>query len=197
MRQEWGRWLERGRQEWASNPRLRLGTWLIAGILGFYLLLVLRDWQQALQQRHVERSEYLQKMRSLAGQDEWIERAETAARIRKALEAEIPDAATLGLAQAGVQTWVRDMSAVYGTALRVQTEGGEAVPGRPDLWRVPVVLSGSMDPQKVTQLIQQIEKHGSLTVIEQSVILNRENQTFSLTAVSFFRIQQASADASR
>ncbi|MBW3551499.1 MAG: hypothetical protein KY442_12070 [Proteobacteria bacterium] len=60
MKPQWRGWLDQARQEWARNPRLQLGVWVIAATLGLYLLLVLHDWRQALQQRHVERSEYLQ-----------------------------------------------------------------------------------------------------------------------------------------
>lgn len=197
MKPQWRGWLDQARQEWARNPRLQLGVWVIAATLGLYLLLVLHDWRQALQQRHVERSEYLQKMRSLVGQDEWVERAEQAAQIRRSLEAEIPGADSLGLAQAGVQTWVRDMATAAGGTIQVQTQPPRPVPGRDDLWRVPVVLSGALDARSVVQMISQIEKRGSLTVVEQALILNRENRTFSLTVVAYFDIEQEQADAAR
>lgn len=187
--------LDQARREWAGNRRLRIGGVAIAAILAFYLLLVLRDWQAALQLQYQARSEHLQKMQALAGQDVWITRAQAAQVLRKALEAEIPEGATLGLAQAGIQTWMRDLTNAFGGSLQVQNQAPQQVEGQPGVWRVPVVLSGAAEPRRVMQLIGQIESRKSLTVIDQSTLLNRENQTFSLTVVSLFRIKEAPANA--
>lgn len=188
-------WLEQARREWAGNRRLRIGAVAIAAILAFYLLLVLRDWQSALQLHYAQRSEQLQKMQALAGQEVWIARAQAAQALRKGLEAEIPEVATLGLAQAGVQTWMRDLNAAFGGALQVQNQAPQQVDGQPGVWRVPVTISGPGDPMRVMQLIGQVESRKSLTVIDQATLLNRENQTFSLTVVSLFRIKEAPAHA--
>ena len=185
----------RARLELAQNKRLRLGLFAIAGILAFYSFLVLTDLRSSLHEQYVERREYLRKIRALAGQDQWIERAEQISRVRKALEAEIPSFASPGLAQASAQTWVRDMAAVHGTAVRVQTQLPEAVEGTPGLWRIPMMISGSLPPRPVLNLIQNIEKRTSLAVIEESLILNRQNQTFQLTVVSYVRVAGGAADA--
>lgn len=183
------------RSEWANNPRLRLGVAVIAAVLAVYLLLVLRDWRAGLQEQFAARSEHLQKMQSLAGQDEWIARAQDARKLRQALDAQIPEVATVGLAQAGIQTWVRSLGGAFGDGLQIQTQAPQAVEGQPGLWRVPVVLSGSAEPHIVMQLVQQIEDRKSLAVIEQATVLNRANKTFSLTVVSLFRIPEAPANA--
>lgn len=183
------------RSEWANNPRLRLGVAVIAAVLAVYLLLVLRDWRAGLQEQYAARSEHLQKMQSLAGQDEWIARAQDARKLRQALDAQIPEVATVGLAQAGIQTWVRSLGSAFGDGLQIQSQAPQPVEGQPGLWRVPVVLSGSAEPPLVIQLVQQIEDRKSLAVIEQATVLNRANKTFSLTIVSLFRIPQAPANA--
>ena len=187
--------VEQARREWSGSRRLRIGGIAIAAILAFYLLLVLRDWQSALQVQYADRTEHLQKMQALAGQEVWIARAQSAQALRRGLEAEIPDAATLGLAQAGIQTWVRDLNAGFGGTLQVQNQAPQQVDGQPGIWRVPVVISGPGDPARVMQLVGQIEGRKSLTVIDQATVLNRENQTFSLTVVSLFRIKEAPAHA--
>lgn len=185
------------RQELARNPRLRLGLVVIAAILAFYSALLLVDWRADLHEQYVERRQYLRKLREMASQDEWPARAEAAARVRKALEAEIPEVASPGLAQAGAQSWARDMAAVHGGAMQVQTQAPQAVEEQPGLLRVPIVISGALPPRAVLNIIQQIEKHGSLAVIEQAMLLNRENQTFQLTVVSYVRVTGAGADAAR
>lgn len=187
--------LEQARREWAGNRRLRLGGIAIAAILAFYLLLVLRDWQAALQVQYADRTEHLQKMQALAGQEVWIGRAQEAQSLRKGLEAEIPEIDTLGLAQAGLQTWMRDLNGTFGGTLQIQNQASQQVEGQPGVWRVPVVLSGPGEPRRVIQLIGQIEGRKSLTVIDAATMLNRDNHTFSLTVVSLFRIKEAPANA--
>ena len=182
------------RREWAGNRRLRMGVAAIGAILALYVFLVLQDWRAALAGEYADRTEHLYKMKSLAGQDEWLGRAQAARAIRDRLEAEIPEVATVGLAQAGVQGWIRDAAAAFGDDVRVQTQA----PAESDIagvWRIPVVITGSADPVRVIQLIRRIEGRPTLSVIEEALVVNRENRTFSLTVVSFFRITEAPADA--
>lgn len=187
----------RARIEFGQNQRLRIGVLVIAAILAFYSFLVLSDWRASLHEQYVERRQYLRKLRTLAVQKEWPARAREMTRVRKALEAEIPVVASLGLAQAGVQTWVRNLAAVHGSAVRVQMQPPEAVEGAPGLWRIPTVISGSLPPRPIINLIQNIEKRSSLGVIEEALILNRQSVNFQLTVVSFVWVAGADADAPR
>ncbi len=185
------------RQELGRNPRLRLGVMVIGAILAFYSALVLLDWRAGLHERYVERRQHLRDLRDMASQDEWPARADAAARVRKALEAEIPAVASVGLAQAGAQTWARDLAAVHGGAVQVQAQETQVVEEQPGLLRVPIVISGALPPRAVLNMIQQIEKHGSLAVVEEAMLLNRENQTFQLTVVSYVRVAGDGVDAGR
>src|SRR5690606_9627591 len=114
--------LASARRELAANPRLRYGVLAIAAILVLYLFLVLQGWQSGLAERHATRSGYLAKMQALAGQEVWIQRAAAVARTRAALEAEIPEMATLGLAQASAQGWLRDAVSAFGQDVQVQAQ---------------------------------------------------------------------------
>ncbi|MDG6348856.1 hypothetical protein QAA18_08930 [Luteimonas sp. 8-5] len=186
--------LANARRELAANPRLRYGVLAIAAILVLYLFLVLQDWQSGLAERHASRSGYLAKMQALAGQEVWIQRAAAVARTRAALEAEIPEMATLGLAQASAQGWLRDAVVAFGQDVQVQAQT-PAQTSQGSIWRVPVVISGRLDPARYIQLLRQIESRPTLAVIEQATVVNRQNRTFSLTVVSYYRIKEAPADA--
>lgn len=186
--------LTQARKEFAENPRLRIGAWAIAAIVVFYLWLVLADWRAQMQKDYAAQSQQLQKIRSLAGQDEWLQRAEHARALRDALQAQIPEVATLGLAQASVQTMARNLAAASGNAIRVQAEAPTPVEGNEGLWRVPVVISGGLGAAQVLQLIRRIESERNLVTIEQAMILNRDNRTFSLTVVAFFRVKEAARE---
>lgn len=186
--------LTQARKEFADNPRLRIGAWAIVAIVVFYLWLVLADWRAQMQKEYATQSQQLQKIRSLAGQDEWLQRAERARALREALQAQIPEVATLGLAQASVQTLARNLAAASGNAIRIQAQAPTPVAGNEGLWRVPVVISGGLGAEQVLQLVRRIESERNLMAIEQAMILNRDNRTFSLTVVAFFRVKEAARE---
>lgn len=175
-------------RQFRSNPRLGIAAVLIAMLLAAYLLLALIDLRGRLASDYAERVAEMRSLRALARQPEWLERAQSAARLRKGLQAQIGHAATAGIAEAEVQAWARDRAAAVGGQVQIATQPPAEVEGNPGLWRVPVVLSGAADPAQVVQLMQAIESSSRLAVIEQSSVLNRENRTFSLTVVFFYRI---------
>lgn len=176
--------------EIASNRRLQIGLVVIAGILVLYAVLVLFDLRQAQETAYVERREQLQKMRELAGQDVWIGRAQAVARVRGGLAAEIPEFETVGVAQAQLTSWLRELAQSFGgSAVQIQSQAAQQVAGEPGVWRIPVVLSGDVGPSRALDLIQQVERRSVLTVIEQALLLNRENKAFSLTIVAYVRVR--------
>ena len=181
--------INRLRSEIAANRRLQLGLAVIAVILFAYLLSALFALRSAQEAEFVQHKRQLQKMQALAGQDAWIVRAQSAARMRRALDAEIPAAETIGVAQAQLMTWARDMARSFGgDAVQVQSQTPQRVEGMDALWRIPVVISGAAPPERVMEMIQQIERRSVLTVVDQAMLMNRENETYSLTVVSFAKI---------
>ena len=179
-----------------SNPRLQVGLLVVGAILVLYAVLVLLDLREAREQAYVQRAEQLHKMRALAGQDAWIGRAQAAARVRRALAAEIPAFETVGVAQAQLTSWAREVGQSFaGSTVQIQSQTAQQVAGEDGVWRVPVVLSGEAPPARVVDLIQQVERRSVLTVIEQAMVMNRENKTFSLTVVAYVRVGPGVADA--
>ena len=172
-----------------ANPRLRLAMIAVGALLAVYGVLALVDLRARVAASYASRVEYMRTLRSLAEQPEWLERAQAAARLRKGLEAQLGRAATTGIAQAEVQSWARERAAAVGGQTQINAQAPAEVEGQPGLWRIPVVLSGSAQPLQVVQLMQIIESAPRLAVIEQANLLNRENRTFSLTVVFFYRIE--------
>lgn len=183
------------RAEFQANARLRWGGLLIVAIVVFYLLLVLSDVRAEMQREYVQQVQRLDKITSLAGQDEWPQRAEQARELRAALQAQIPSVDTLGLAQASVQSLARDLIATSGKPLRVQGETATEVGRGSGIWRVPVVISGGMAPAAALQLIQRIESQPNLVVIEQAIVINRNAGVLTLTMAAFFRVQEATRES--
>lgn len=179
-----------------ANRRLQVGLGLIGGILVFYAVLVLFELRRDQEAGYVQRREQLQKMRKLAGQDVWIGRAKGAARVRRALAAEIPQLETVGVAQAQLTSWISEVAqSSGGSGVQIQSQTAQQVAGTPGLWRVPVVVSGSVPPARLMDLIRQVERRSVLTVIEQAMLVNRENKAYSLTVVAYVQVGGSSPNA--
>lgn len=171
-----------------ANPRLRFGVIAIAGILAVYVFLALVDWRASVADRYVEKRDQLWRMQAVAGEEYWAERAVAADAARTRLAAEIPSAKTTGLAQAAVQAQSRDLADSAGTNTRIQPEAPARVEGWDDIYRLPVVISGTFEPAALVQLVRRIESGSNLVTIESVAFMNRQSKTAALTLVFFYRI---------
>ena len=175
-------------QEWNANPRLRLGGYVIAALLAIYLVFVLNDWRKALHEQYQQRTLQLYKMAALSGQEHWLARAEQARTLRKALEAQIPSAASVGLAQAEVQTSVQDLLRAFGQGLSVETSPAAQLAERPGIWRLPVVLRGPLSATQLIEILRRIESGDRLVLVEQIAFDNQQRPNATLTTVAYYRI---------
>ena len=188
------------RDEVLGTPRLRWGVIAIVAILFVYQLLVLSDWRQDLQRQYQQRTTELYKMASLAGQGQWIGRASEAKAMRQALEAEIPAASSIGIAQAEVQDSVRAIMKAFGQGLSVNTQAAAQVAGRPGLWRIPVAVNGMIQPRLLLEILRRVEGSPKLVTVEQfSFALQQNRPVVSMTLVSYYRIgaKKEAGDAAR
>ncbi len=177
------------RIEWAGNPRLRIGAFLILAILVLYLVMVLSDWRAALHEEYQQRTLQLYKMEALAGKNEWLQRAENVQALDKALRSEIPKAATIGLAQAEVQTWMRQIMQAFGPRMSSESHAPVPVVGEPGLWRIPITIRGVISVQQLQEILRRIESADRLTVIDNmTVSMIREVPNVSLTAAAYYRV---------
>ena len=185
------------RQQLRDNPRLRLGAWAIAAILAFYGWLLLGDAIDALRQDVNAEQNRLAKMRALAGQDIWRERAQQAAALKTSLLTELPEAQTPGLAQAELQTRLRTLLQDFGDAVNVEVAAPSAVEGAPGWIRIPATLSTSrLDFERIKRIVQAIEAQPALLRIDSLAIRNRSDTTqLTLTLQAFYQQAPEVADA--
>ena len=177
------------RTEWTTNPRLRIGSAVILVILVAYMMMVMTDWRTALHAQYQERTLQLYKVQALAGKDEWLLRAEKARSLDKALQSEIPNAATIGLAQAEVQTSMRQIMQAFGPKMTSESHAPVEVTGEPGLWRIPITIRGLISVAQLQEILRRIESSDRLTVIESMTItMVRDTPNVSLTAVAFYRV---------
>lgn len=185
----WPEQLRGAREEWRNNPRLRWAAALAVGIGFLYLCLLLSDWRRDLHAQYQQRTLQLYKMASLAGQEHWLVRAQEAQVAEKALQAEIPNAATIGLAQAEVQTMVRQLIDAFGSKLVSEARPPVEVSGQPGLWRIPVTLRGQLSQGQMLEILRRLEDSDRLVVIDEfSFAMTQGAPTMSLTLVAFYRI---------
>ena len=183
------RWRQ-AREEWRANPRLRWGVAAAAAILFLYVCMLLWDWRNALHEEYQQRTLQLYKMEVLAAQQNWPTRAENARVVEKAVLAEIPDAATIGLAQADVQTTVRQILNAFGPKMSSDARPVAQVPGRPGIWRVPVALRGPVNLMQLSEILRRIESSERLmTVEDMSITFARNEPNIALTLVAYYRIR--------
>jgi hypothetical protein len=110
-------WAE-GREQVRNNPRLRLGLWLVLGILWVSMLLSVSDWIAAASSRTRAAATDLDRLRSLAAQSGWEQRAEDARQQLSLLQSMTWTEPERGLAEAAMQDWVTSLAAKAGIALR-------------------------------------------------------------------------------
>jgi hypothetical protein len=177
------------RDEWKNNPRLRWGA-LIALAIGFlYLCLLLVDWRRDLHAEYQQRTLELYKMTELAGQEHWLVRAQDAKATERAVQAEIPNAATIGLAQAEVQTFVRQLINAFGNKLGSEARPSAEVAGQPGVWRIPVTLRGVVSQVQMLEILRRVEGSDRLMVIDEfSFTFVRGVPSMSMTLVAYYRI---------
>lgn len=177
------------RTEWTGNPRLRAGIAAILVILMVYVLMVLADWRTVLHEEYQQRTLQLYKVQALAGKDEWLLRAERAQALDKALQSEIPTASTIGLAQAEVQTWMRQIMQAFGPKMSTEANAPLQVAGEPGLWRIPITVRGLVSVQQLQEILRRIESSDRLTVVDSiTITMIRDTPNVSLTAVAYYRV---------
>lgn len=186
------------REEWRSNPRLRWGAVIALAIGFFYLCLVLVDWRRDLHDQYQQRTLQLYKMTALAGQEHWLTRAQSAQAVEKALQAEVPNASTIGLAQAEVQTFVRQQINAFGRRLSSDVRPAAEVTGQPGLWRIPVTMRGVINQPQMLEILRRIEDSDRLMVIDEfSFTFVRGVPNMSMTLVAYYRVGSPSPAEAR
>ena len=175
--------------QWRANTRLRWGVLAIGLILFVYACQVLLDWRGQLHEEYQDRTVQLYKMTALASEDYWIARAREVQVLEKALQAEVPTSATIGLAQAETQTFVRQLMNAYGRGLGSEARSPAQVAGFPGVWRVPVTLRGQVTQNQLLEILRRVESSERLMVVDEfSFRYERGVPSFSLTFAAFFRI---------
>lgn len=181
------------RDELARNPRLRVGVVLIGVLLLVYQLAGLSQIRARLDADYAAKLAQLEKVQSISREDGWDRRASEIHAMRKALEAQIPAADSVGLAQATVQGWLRDTAANVGPKLTVTMGTPLRVDDKHPYWRIPAQINGMIDPAQALELIRQIESRKELVTVESIRLTTGANASLALDVASYYRVTTAEA----
>lgn len=118
------------RVQWQESARLRLGVWAVVGILAAYGVLLGQDHVDARRTELTQLDGELARLRALAREKAWPERAQEAERLSQALSSMAWSERDLGLTEAALQDWLRTVPARLGLKTRelsiVRVESGKA-----------------------------------------------------------------------
>ena len=98
-----------------ASPWLKWAGVVIALLLAFFIVQGLDALRSQRQKAAIETELNLRRILALKGQDIWFERKKSSLQLRDSLQAQLPEVATAGLAQAALQTWLRTLTSGFGT----------------------------------------------------------------------------------
>jgi hypothetical protein len=189
-------WIATARTELTNNPRLRVGLVVIGALLLLYQLAGLSDLRRGMTADYVAKQVQLARVQGISKEDGWDRRASEIHAMRTALEAEIPDADSMGLAQATMQGWLRDTVTRSGAKLSVTMGAPLQVDKTSAYWKIPAQISGQISSSGALELIRKIESRKELMSVESIRLTTGSQASVSLEVASYYRVHQGgTADA--
>ena len=180
--------LQRLRRELEGNPRLQAGAVLIGVLLALYALRGVDAWRQGMVARLAAAHAQRVRTQALAGQTQWRARAAQAQALERALAARIPDADSVGLAQATQQAWLRRAVLPFAPTATIRMDAPVPVEGQPGYWRIPAEIAGPIAVARTLQLLQRIESNRDRMQVESIRISNAANPQLQMTVVALVRV---------
>lgn len=182
--------LQNLRNEVRSKPALQIGLGLILVLVLAYAYGFMDQARRRSAQAYLEDVTELQKVKLLARQRDWPQRAKAAQALRSGLQAAIPTSESIGLAQATQAAWLR--SAIMPFAPQVNVVMGQPVKvgGMPGYWKVPASINAQVDATRTVQILQRIEGTANLMYVQSLRIVNTVNPSLQLDVIAYYRIMR-------
>lgn len=181
------------------RKQLDAAPWLKWALTVAVLLVAALIWQgletlrAKVQEAAIDEEVKLHRIRGLEGQDVWMQRAQQADETLQALQAEIPTVATAGLAQAALQSWLRELAAGVSDDqnLRVVVDSAAPLEVPPDVLRVHATVSGALAPRQALSLVRSIESATQLMLIETLEIRGDSSKSANIGLNAYYRLGTA------
>lgn len=183
------------RRQLDASPWLK---WALAAIAILAVVTIgrsLENLRASAQKQAIEAEIELRQIRSLQGQDVWLEREKTSAELQASVQARVPEAATPGMAQAALQGWLNHLATGLSADAnaRVNVEPAAAVEDMPGLLRVTGTLSAAMTPRQALNVLRQVEGATNLVLVESVDIRNDTVKLMSLRVNGYYRMPPGAA----
>ncbi len=177
------------RDEVQSKPALRAGLGLIAALALAYAYGFANQTRNRSVQAYLADVAELQKVKLLAQQKDWPQRAKSALALQSGLQAAIPSSDSIGLAQATQAAWLR--SAILPFAPKVNVIMGQPtkVSGLAGYWKVPADINAQVDAAHAVQILQRIEGTTNLMYVQSLRIVNTASPSLQMSVVAYYRIE--------
>ena len=183
------------RKQIGDNPRLKWALLLVAVLLLTYTAQLTTQLVRSLQQKSIDAELELRRIRSLRGQNIWIERAKQTDTLLKALSAELPSVSTTGQAQANLQSWLKSVidTLPNGQDGRFSVDSAMPMEQMADVIKVHATVSVPATPQQMINLLNKMEGSRNLLVIETISVRDDKNGSNTLSLVAYYRLVPARA----
>ncbi|MBE9561406.1 MAG: hypothetical protein IMF12_00900, partial [Proteobacteria bacterium] len=175
--------------ELRNNTRLRLGVWLIIGLLLGYSIMLLNDYRLKTQQEYTTVVARLSQLETIANQSQWLDRTTEIRQVRKKVQGQLWQANTKGLAQATFQQWLRTITKQLKIdTKRLQVDPALDVSKYNDVWQVTAKIRGNFTRKNLTDFLLKIATNPSIVVIEMlDVYESKEQLRFVVIIKAYFR----------
>ncbi|WHZ19772.1 MAG: hypothetical protein OJF55_001921 [Rhodanobacteraceae bacterium] len=177
-------------EELKRNPRLRLGLVVIVALIAIYQITGISQWRASIAADYSLQQERLLRIRGISKQDGWAQRAADAASMRKALQAEISDANSVGLAQATFQGWLSGLVRSTGKPLQITMGAPVKLPGQSGYWKIPAQVAGNLSIREAMELIRQVESRKELVTVDSIELTNDQYPRASLALATYYHVAQ-------
>ena len=178
------------RRQAEAAPWLKWAGFAIALLLALFIVQGLEGWRTERQKAAIDAEQNLRRILALKGQDAWLEREKNTRQLHDALQAQLPEVATPGMAQAALQSWLRDITSGFDSQQNVTIKVNRSGPveGMPDVTRVNASLNGRLSPRQSLSLLRRIETSPTLIVVETLTLQSEDSSTLHLTVNAYYRV---------
>lgn len=183
-----------------DNPRLRLGLWLIVGIVWLYGVLLLRDASLLASSELAMLGKKVARLQAESAQTAWVTRVAPAEALQVNLESRLWREGTIGLAQATFQDWLTQGVQQANLARPVVTaasqeeataEKNASLNTAPallnHLWRVSAKLGFDFTPQGLYAFLGRLEGHDKQVIVENLTIRGSPTPRAEIVVVAYFQ----------
>jgi hypothetical protein len=180
--------------ELRRNKRALGGVLLIVALLAGYGMLMLDDATAGLRAGYLETGRQLDRLRALAQEKDWTQRAADSTALRRSLEQRLWQADSEGVARADLQDWVTNAARAAGLErLQVTIDLTRPKELPADLRQVTARITGAQSEAALEGFLDRVGSEPRLIVVERLHAQQHPFPLLEMTLASWAKIAAPSA----